>query len=253
MYILRRVIDASRRSARRVGWRRGRTASRLLWPALAGLLVVAAVPASATAASQGMSASSPVPVLHWRSCDGGFQCATVRVPLDYQHPDGATIGISAIELPATDSAHPAGTLFLNTGGPGPQIANFAGGFGAGLPPALRRFSIITFDERGFGQSDPIQCFPNADAENKLLAPLPSGFPVGARQDALWERTWAQFDAACARNGGSVLQHDTSTDAARDMNLIRQAVGAPKIDYLGVSYGTGLAPSTPTCSRPPSGT
>jgi pimeloyl-ACP methyl ester carboxylesterase len=237
MDILRRVIDASRRSGRKVGWRRGRTASRLLWPALAGLLAAAAVPASATSARQGMSASPPV--LHWRSCDGGFRCATVRVPLDYQNPDGATLGISAIELPATDSAHPAGTLFLNTGGPGPQIEGFAAGRGAGIPAALRRFNIITFDERGFGRSSPVQCFPNAAAENKFLAPLPSGFPVGARQDATWEKISAQFDAVCARNGGSVLQHDTSTDAARDMNLIRQAVGAPKIDYLGVSYGTGL--------------
>lgn len=239
MDLLRRVIGASRRSDRRAGWRRGRAASRLLWPALAGFLAVAAVPVSAAAAGQGTSASPPVPVLNWRSCDSGFQCATARVPLDYQHPDGATISIAVIEHLATDRTRPAGTLFLNGGGPGAQIEGFVAAF-AGIPAALRaQFTIITFDERGFGQSSPAQCFPDAAAENKLLTDLPTAFPVGARQDATWEKTLARFDAACARNGGSLLQHDTSTDDARDMDLIRQAVGAPELNYIGLSYGTGL--------------
>ena len=239
MDIVKRVIGASRRPGRRAGWRRERAGARLLWTALAGLLAVAAVPASATAASQGPPASPPVPVLHWKSCDGGFQCATARVPLDYRHPGGATISIAVIEHLATDRAHRAGTLFLNGGGPAPQIDGFVADI-AGFPAALRaRFDIITFDERGFGRSRAVQCFPDAAAENKLLAGLPTAFPVGARQDAAWEETLARFDAACARNGGSLLLHDTSTDDARDMNLLRQAVGAPKLNYVGLSYGTGL--------------
>ena len=239
MGILRRVIGVSRRSGRRVGWRRERAGFRLLWPVLAGFLAMAAVPVNAMAASQGTSAPSPVPMLHWRPCDGGFRCATPRVPLDYRHPDGAMISIAVIEHLATDPAHLAGTLFVNGGGPGAQIEGFVATFGD-LPAALRaRFNIVTFDERGFGLSSPVQCFPDAAAENKALAGLPSGFPVGARQVATWEKIIGRLDAACARNGGSLLQHDTTTDAARDMNLLRQAMGIGKLDYVGISYGTGL--------------
>jgi pimeloyl-ACP methyl ester carboxylesterase len=192
------------------------------------------------ASGNGPATAAPrVPRLSWTACDDGFQCATARVPLDYQHPRGATISIAVIEHLATDHARPAGTLFLNGGGPGPQIDGFVATF-AGIPAALSaRFNIITFDERGFGGSSPVQCFPDAAAENKLLAGLPTAFPVGARQDAAWEKTLARFDAACARNGGSLLQHATSADDARDMNLLRQATGAPKLNYVGLSYGTGL--------------
>jgi pimeloyl-ACP methyl ester carboxylesterase len=195
--------------------------------------------ASVTSATGPATAAPRVPRLSWAPCDDGFQCATARVPLDYRHPDGATIGIAVIEHLATDRAHLAGPLFINGGGPGPQIEGFVSTF-PGFPAALRaRFDIITFDERGFGLSSPVQCFPDAAAEDELLAGLPAAFPVGAQQDATWEKTWARLDAACARTGGGLLQHDTSADAARDMNLLRQAVGAPRLNYVGLSYGTGL--------------
>lgn len=239
MDIFGRVMGASRGHGRRAGWRPGLAVSRLRWPALAAILAVTALPAGAAAAAQVTSVSPPVPVLDWRSCDSGFQCATARVPLDYRHPDGASVSIAVIEHLATDRTRPAGTLFLNGGGPGPQIEGFVATF-AGIPAALRaRFNIITFDERGFGRSSAVQCFPDAATENNLLAGLPTAFPVGARQDATWVKTLARFDAQCARHGGSLLRHDTSTDDARDMNLLRQAVGARELNYVGLSYGTGL--------------
>src|SRR6204780_1730794 len=76
------------------------------------------------------------------------------------------------------------------------------------------------------------------AEGKFLGGLPA-FPVGARQDAAWVRTWARFDARCAVRGGRLLRHDTTANVARDMNLLRQAAGARVLNYLGLSYGTGL--------------
>ena len=210
-----------------------------LMPATTG--TASAVPADPRAASARIPAAAAprVPRLSWTACDDGFQCATAQVPLDYQHPAGATTRIAVIRHLATDRAHQAGTLFFNGGGPGPQIEGFVAGF-AGFPAALRaRFNIITFDERGFGLSSPVQCFPDAAAEDKLLGILPQGFPVGAQQDATWEKTFARFDARCASHGGRLLRHDTSTDAARDLNLIRQAAGARKLNYIGLSYGTGL--------------
>ena len=178
-------------------------------------------------------------MLHWRSCDGGFQCATARVPLSYRDPRGATISIAVVRHLATDPARRVGTLFFNGGGPIEQIEGFVAGFGE-LPAAITaRYDIITFDPRGFGYSTAVRCFPTMAAESKFLGGLPAVFPVGARQDAAWERTWARFDARCAQRNGSLLDHDTTADVARDMNLLREAVGAPVLNYLGVSYGTGL--------------
>jgi pimeloyl-ACP methyl ester carboxylesterase len=226
-----------------------RLVSRLLrsMVPVAGLLAVTIAPAACTAPAdaaapvsrQGIPGAPSVPVLNWRSCDGGFQCATARVPLDYRHPHGTTISIAVIRHLATDRAHYAGTLFLNTGGPEEQIEPFVSLFFPAIPAAIRaRFDIITFDPRGFGYSTAVRCFPTAAGEIKFLGGLPP-FPVGAQQDAAWERTYARFDALCAQRNGSLLDHDTTADVARDMNLLRQAVGAPRLNYIGLSYGTGL--------------
>jgi pimeloyl-ACP methyl ester carboxylesterase len=213
---------------------------------LAAVLVAAAcTPPVSTSATPPASASAtpPVPALHWRSCHGGFQCATARVPLSYRDPRGAAISIAVLRHLATDPARRAGTLFINSGGPAEQIDGFVTGFGA-LPAAITaRWDIIMFDPRGFGYSTAVRCFPTMAAESKFLGGASFGgsptFPVGARQEAAWERTWARFDARCAQRNGSLLDHDTTADVARDMNLLREAAGAPALNYLGVSYGTGL--------------
>jgi pimeloyl-ACP methyl ester carboxylesterase len=205
--------------------------------AAAALLAAVLVPATASAAAPG-PATPQVPVLHWRSCDAGFQCATARVPLSYRDPGGAAISIAVVRHLATDPARRIGTLFFNGGGPNEQIESFVAGFGEFPAAIAARYDITTFDPRGFGYSTAIRCFPTMAAENKFLGGLPA-FPAGARQDAAWDRTWARFDARCAQRNGSLLDHDTTADVARDMNLLRQAVGAPALNYIGLSYGTGL--------------
>ena len=197
------------------------------------------MPEANSASSRATTAAAPrVAPLHWTACDDGFQCATARVPLDYQHSDGETVGIAVIRHPATDRAHLAGTLFVNAGGPVEQIEPFVAEFGL-IPAALQaRFDLVTFDPRGFGRSSAVRCFPSEAAENAFLAGLPA-FPVGAQQVAAWEKAYAQFDALCAQRNGSLLQHDTSTDVARDMDLLRQAMGIRELNYLGLSYGTGI--------------
>jgi pimeloyl-ACP methyl ester carboxylesterase len=202
-----------------------------------GLAVFAPAPAPASLAAP----APPVPVLDWSPCHGGFECATVRVPLDYRHPDGARISIAVIRHLATGPAHRLGSLFENGGGPGPQIDGLVASYQA-IPAALRAsYDIITFDPRGFGASTSIQCFRTRAAENHLLDRLRGTgyYPHGAHQIAVFERTWAAFDAHCARSAGPLLYHDSTADVARDMNLLRQAVGDPVLNYVGLSYGTGL--------------
>ena len=208
--------------------------------AAAALLTTLLVPATAQAVPLARStARGPaVPVLHWRPCDGGFQCATARVPLDYRQPRGATIRLAVLRHRATEPAHRIGSLFVNGGGPNEQIEGVLRAY-HNFPAALRqRFDIITFDPRGFGYSTAIRCFPGEAAESKLLSGLPP-FPVGAKQQATWIRVYARFDALCAQRNGRLLDHDTTADVARDMDLLRQAVHDPVLNYLGLSYGSGL--------------
>jgi pimeloyl-ACP methyl ester carboxylesterase len=206
--------------------------------AAAALLAAIAVTAVASVAASG-PATAPVPVLAWRACDGGFQCATARVPLSYADPRGATISIAVIRHRATDPARRIGTMFFNGGGPDEQIQGFVSHNFGEFPAALReRYDIVTFDPRGFGYSTQVRCFATMAAENKLLAGLPP-FPVGAGQEAAWEQTWARFDARCAAHGGALIDHDTTADVARDMNLLREAVGDRVLNYYGESYGTLL--------------
>ena len=216
--------------------------------ALMALTLMAAAGAAATAprapalAAAGAAPPGPaVPHLAWRACGGGFFCATAQVPLDYAHPAGTKIRIAVIKHPAADPARRIGSLFVNPGGPGGSgVTALRGGYSV-FPPAVRaRFDIVSFDPRGIGQSTVLQCFATNQQEQQLLSPVSSeGFPVGAAQQRAWENTYARFDKACAAHAGPLLAHDSTADSARDMDLLRRAVGDTTLNYLGVSYGTYL--------------
>jgi pimeloyl-ACP methyl ester carboxylesterase len=206
--------------------------------AAAGLVATLAMPATATT---GPAAAAPrIPALRWTSCDDGFQCATARVPLDYRQPRGTLISIAVLRHQAAGPGRPAGSLFVNGGGPTAQIQDFVADYPA-LPAVLRdRFDLITFDPRGFGFSSPVRCFSSMAAEDALLAPVEADpFPVGPAQTQVFERTYAALGAQCAGRAGALLDPETTADVARDLDLLRQAVGAPRLNYLGLSYGTGL--------------
>ena len=215
----------------------------------AGLAVtVGVLPGAAAAAgrpelaAQMTAASKPAepaaPALHWKPCDNGFYCATARVPLNYSHSRGAQISIAVISSRATGPGRSLGWLFLNGGGPNPQVSTLPRAYPNFPAPWRERYNLITFDPRGMGYSTPIRCFPTEAAENKLLGNLPV-FPVGKAQEATYERAYAKLDARCAGEAGPVLGHDSTADIARDMNLLREAVGDPVLNYYGASYGTLL--------------
>jgi len=185
-----------------------------------------------------MAAAAQVPELHWNSCHDEFQCATARVPLDYRHPGDTKISIAVVRHVATDPAKRIGSLFVNGGGPDQQIEGFLAAY-PGLPAIVRqRFDVVTFDPRGFGLSTAVRCFPSPAAERHFLSGLPP-FPVGARQESAWVRTWVAFDARCASRKAGLLDHDTTADVARDMNVLREAVGDRLLNFVGLSYASGL--------------
>ena len=206
--------------------------------AVAATAVAVSVPTMVSAAASRPAAGPRVPVLHWRSCGHGFQCANARVPLDYRHPRGRTIRLAVMRHRATGPGRRLGSMFFNQGGPADQLDTFPQAYQQ-IPATIRaRYDVVSFDPRGFGESTAIRCFPTQADENRALSRLPL-FPVGRRQQKSWERTVARYDARCGRTNGALLAHDSSADVARDMNLLRQAVGDRALNYYGESYGTGL--------------
>jgi pimeloyl-ACP methyl ester carboxylesterase len=201
--------------------------------------LAAAFWAGPTTASAAPAPARPaVPVLAWKSCDDGFQCATALVPLDYHDPRAAQVSIAVISHQATGPGSALGWLFINGGGPNPQVSGLPTTYQQ-IPAAWReRYNIITFDPRGMGYSTQVRCFPTEAAEEKLLGNLPV-FPVGKAQQEGYLRAYAKLDAQCARDAGPLLDHDSTADIARDMNLLREAVGDPVLNYYGESYGTLL--------------
>jgi pimeloyl-ACP methyl ester carboxylesterase len=177
-------------------------------------------------------------VLAWKPCDDGFQCATARVPLNYRDPSGAQIGIAVISHQATGPGPSLGWRFFNGGGPEPDVAAMPSTYPALPAPWRERFNIITFDPRGMGYSTQVRCYPTEAAEGAALGNLAT-FPVDQAQEDAYARGFAKLDAQCARDAGPLLDHDSTADIARDMNLLREAVGDPVFNYYGPSYGTLL--------------
>src|SRR3954454_5575562 len=86
-----------------------------------GAAVVCAALVCVCAGAVAGKATGASATIGWSKCyakQGPFQCGTVQVPLDYDQPNGPTISLGVIRLPASDQAHRIGSLFLNPGGPG---------------------------------------------------------------------------------------------------------------------------------------
>ena len=101
-----------------------------------------------------------------------------------------------------------------------------------LAAVRERFDVVSWDPRGVGRSTAVQCFPSAQAEAAFLGPA-ALFPVGRAQQRAYIRTWAGFGLRCALRNRALLDHVTTADTARDLNLLRQAVGDPVLNYLGI--------------------
>jgi hypothetical protein len=105
---------------RKVSW-----AAALAGMAVAAGVLSSALPSTASERAAAVSAAPAVPVLAWKPCDDGFQCATARVPLNYRDPRGAQISIAVISHKATGPGRSLGWLFFNGGGPEPQVSTMS--------------------------------------------------------------------------------------------------------------------------------
>ncbi|WP_236245908.1 alpha/beta hydrolase [Streptomyces sp. CC210A] len=202
----------------------------------AGALVAGAVTAAPTSAAP---PSAEPPRLAWEKCGTKqfpkLECASVPVPLDHDDPDGERITLALSRIPHTATTS-QGPLLVNPGGPGASGRTLAGYVAATLPPGLAaQYDVIGFDPRGVGRSRPaLDCLPGHFAPVRHAS-----VPRDAAEERKGTARAAAFARACGDRHGAMLPHVDTVSAARDMDAIRAALGAPRITYLGYSYGTYL--------------
>ncbi|MFJ6088229.1 alpha/beta hydrolase [Streptomyces sp. NPDC092369] len=232
-----RSPQCASRTTRRAAW--GLAAAALALP----LLPAAALPAHAAASDS--LARYHHQHLDWKSCvlgpqdttgkeleQAGAQCADVTVPLDYGNPGGSTITVAISRIRATDTAHRVGPLLLNGGGPGGQTLGDPPWVRAAMKDVGARYDVVGVDPRFVGRSTPLDChWPTGSAFRGAGADR-----TGFDRMAAFSQDLAQ---RCRHNAGDVLPYATTRNTARDMDVIRAALGERRISYLGYSYGSYL--------------
>ena len=176
---------------------------------------------------------APVDPVRWTNCGTKFQCATLRVPRDYDDPGAGTLGVAIIRLPATEQGERIGSLIVNPGGPGGSGVELVRESAGLFPSSLRkRFDLVGFDPRGVNSSSPVRCIDDLDG----LADLDPSPDNEAELDSLVDQA-REYAAACAARNATILPYLSTDAVVDDLDLIRQAVGDEKLTYLGFSYGT----------------
>ena len=173
----------------------------------------------------------------WSQCEEKFECAKVKVPLDYSNPGARAITLSVIRLKTADQKNKIGSLLVNPGGPGGSGYDY--GKSAEFivtSKVLKRFDIVGFDPRGVGRSTPLWC---------LTAPETDAFVAvdGAPDSPLQEQNYIDqsklLARRCQERAGALLPFVGTLDVARDLDILRAVLGDKKLNMLGKSYGTLL--------------
>jgi len=185
--------------------------------------------------------SVPTPKLGWYNCYQIAQCATVKLPMDYDQPNGAKTEVAILRVKASDPKHRIGSLFINPGGPGGSgtaIAYFSNEFLS--RSVTSKFDIVGFDPRGTNFSDNVACFKSPAAQAPVLDALAGiAFPYTKNEEKKSVAASRTLGKACSTTGKPLSASMSTAQVARDMDVLRRAVGDAKLNYLGFSYGTYL--------------
>ena len=192
-------------------------------------------PGSTTGTDSGLAAFYSQRV-RWHGCRDGFECAKVRVPVDYAAPGGASIALAVVRLPSRGGDR-LGSLLLNPGGPGVSGIGYARNADSAISSTVRHhYDIVGFDPRGVGDSAPIRCLSDAQSDQFTAQ---DGSPDDSAEESELVRLARLLGDRCAARNAGLLAHVGTRDAARDLDVLRVILGDDKLNFLGKSYGTYL--------------
>ncbi|MER5555894.1 alpha/beta hydrolase [Streptomyces sp. NPDC002793] len=167
---------------------------------------------------------------------GSWQCSFMDVPLDYADPEGRTIELALIRSAARNKDRRIGSLIFNFGGPGGSGVATLPSFGTAYDTLRTRYDLVSFDPRGVGRSEGVECSDDRTLDARYEQ---DGTPDDAEEEKAFVADQKAYIADCEENSGEELPYVGTTNAARDMDLLRQVLGDDKLYYFGISYGTEL--------------
>jgi pimeloyl-ACP methyl ester carboxylesterase len=166
---------------------------------------------------------------------GDWQCATLKVPLDWAEPDGERIGLALIRAKAGGERR-EGSLLFNFGGPGGSGVSMMPSYAGTVSSLRERYDLVSWDPRGVAASEGVRC--RGDKETQAAESVDVTPDTPAEEQA-YLKDAADFAKGCERSAGKLMAHVSTTDTARDLDLLRQVLGDRKLHYFGISYGTEL--------------
>ncbi len=173
--------------------------------------------------------------LTWHDCSGGFECTRLTVPVDYARPEAGTLRMAVNRLPSAGEHR--GSLLVNPGGPGVSGLQYARSARSAVSAAVREHhDVVGFDPRGVGATRPIDCLTDRELDAFLAQ---DGTPDSPAEEAALQRQGELLGDGCVRDDAALVPHMGTRDVARDMDVLRAALGDDRLSYLGKSYGTYL--------------
>ncbi|MFG2139038.1 alpha/beta hydrolase [Streptomyces sp. NPDC048650] len=175
--------------------------------------------------------------LSWHACGvPGFECATMKAPLDYDRPGSGDIKLAVARKKATGPGSRLGSLLVNPGGPGGSAIDYLQQY-APQPAAVRaRYDMVAMDPRGVARSAPVECLSNKQMDRYTQT---DQTPDSAAETHQLTTAYRNFAKGCEAQSGKLLPHVSTIEAARDMDVLRAVLGDKKLNYVGASYGTFL--------------
>ncbi|MFE5257657.1 alpha/beta hydrolase [Streptomyces coelicoflavus] len=177
--------------------------------------------------------------LAWRDCGvPGFQCATMKAPLDYAKPADGDVRLAVARKKATGPGKRLGSLLVNPGGPGGSAIGYLQQYaGIGYPAKVRaQYDMVAVDPRGVARSEPVECLDGREMDAYTQTDTT---PDDAGETDELVDAYKEFAEGCGADAPKLLRHVSTVEAARDMDVLRAVLGDEKLTYVGASYGTFL--------------
>ncbi len=200
--------------------------------------------APTAAAPSGVPKALASQTLDWTRCkgtddapapDGDWRCATLKAPLDWSRPDGETIDLALIRSRASGDDR-IGSLLFNFGGPGSSGVSTLPSYADTVSSLHKRYDLVSWDPRGVAASEGVRCRSDEAIE---AAESVDSTPDTPAEEQAYLKDAADFGKGCQKAAGKLMEHVSTTDTARDMDLMRHVLGDGKMHYFGISYGTEL--------------